>query len=170
MNPTLSGGLAALSAELARAVAAAVPSVVYVDAHPRRDASGIAWDEHHLVTVDHAIEREDDIEILLADGASATAKLVGRDPSTDVAILHTQTSLAPLPRTGIEELAVGHIVLALGTRTVRRARASASSARSTVRGGPGAAAKSTASSGRISTSTRASRAARSSTRKAGLSA
>ena len=114
MNPTLSGGLAALSAELARAVATAAPSVVYVDAHPRRDASGIAWDEHHLVTVDHAIEREDDIEILLADGASATAKLVGRDPSTDVAVLHTQTTLAPLPRAGIEQLAVGHIVLALG--------------------------------------------------------
>jgi S1-C subfamily serine protease len=47
------------------------PSIAYVDAHPRRDASGIAWDEHHIVTVDHAIEREDDIEILLAEREQA---------------------------------------------------------------------------------------------------
>jgi S1-C subfamily serine protease len=112
MNATLSS-LTALSTDLARAVADAGPSIVYVDAHPRRDASGIAWDEHHLVTVDHAIEREDDIDILLANGAKATARLVGRDPSTDVAVLHTDATLTPLARADLSELAVGHIVLAL---------------------------------------------------------
>jgi S1-C subfamily serine protease len=112
MNATLSS-LTALSTDLARAVAEAGPSIAYVDAHPRRDASGIAWDEHHLVTVDHAIEREDDIEILLANGAKATAQLVGRDPSTDVAVLRTDASLVPLARADLRDLAVGHIVLAL---------------------------------------------------------
>jgi len=114
MSTTISGGLAALSTELAQAVASAGPSIAYVDAHPRRDASGIAWDAHHLVTVDHAIDREDDIEILLADGAKATATLVGRDASTDVALLRTEATLAPLARATLAELAVGHIVLALG--------------------------------------------------------
>jgi S1-C subfamily serine protease len=112
MNATLSS-LTALSTDLARAGADAGPSIVYVDAHPRRDASGIAWDAHHLVTVDHAIEREDDIEILLANGAKATANLIGRDPSTDVAVLRTETTLVPLERADLTGLAVGHIVLAL---------------------------------------------------------
>jgi len=113
MNATLPGGLAALSADLARAVASAAPSVVYVDAHPRRDASGIAWDAHHVVTVDHAIDREDDIEILLGDEKTARATLVGRDSSTDVAVLRTEATLVPIERAGAE-LAVGHIVLAIG--------------------------------------------------------
>jgi hypothetical protein len=65
--------LVALSSELARAVATIATSVVYVDSHPRRDASGIVWDEHHVVTVDHAIEREDDIELLLGNGVGARA-------------------------------------------------------------------------------------------------
>lgn len=106
--------LAALSADIASAVARIGPSIAYVDAHPRRDASGFAWDDHHLVTVDHAIDREDDIELRFSDGATARATLVGRDPSTDVALLHTQTNLVASPRTTPDALAVGHIVLAVG--------------------------------------------------------
>lgn len=113
MNAATSS-LSALSIDLARAVADAGPAIVYVDAHPRRDASGIAWDAHHIVTVDHAIQREDDIEILLAGGATAKATLAGRDPSTDVALLRTDATLTPLPHASIQDLAVGHLVLALG--------------------------------------------------------
>ncbi|MBD5607205.1 MAG: serine protease [Candidatus Eremiobacteraeota bacterium] len=95
-------------------MATAVKSVVYVDAHPRRDASGIVWDEHHIVTVDHAIEREDEIDVLLADGATARASLVGRDATTDVALLHTDTTLVPARRADSKDLGVGTIVLAVG--------------------------------------------------------
>jgi S1-C subfamily serine protease len=114
MNASQSNSLAALSADLARAVATIAPSVVYVDAHPRRDASGIAWDEHHVVTVDHAIEREDDIELLLGNGATARATVVGRDPSTDLALLRTAATLQAAPRADLATLAVGHLVLAIG--------------------------------------------------------
>jgi len=114
MNATNASALAALSADLARAVATIGNSVAYVDAHPRRDASGFAWDEHHVVTVDHAVEREDDIELLLADGATARASLVARDPSTDVALLHTAATLVPAPRADLSDLSVGHLVLAVG--------------------------------------------------------
>jgi S1-C subfamily serine protease len=112
MNAAASS-LSALSIDLARAVADAGPAIVYVDAHPRRDASGIAWDDHHIVTVDHAIEREDDIDIILANGRKTTARVAGRDPSTDIALLYTDTALTPLRRARAEELAVGHLVLAL---------------------------------------------------------
>jgi S1-C subfamily serine protease len=114
MTTTDSSALAALSAELARAVATIGPSVVYVDANPRRDASGLVWDEHTIVTVDHVIEREDDIDILLAGGAKARATLAGRDPSTDLALLRTDATLAPAARANLAELAVGHLVLAVG--------------------------------------------------------
>lgn len=106
--------LAALSTDLTSAVATAAASVVYVDAHPRRDASGIVWDEHHVVTVEHAIDREDDIELLLEGGASARATLVGRDASTDVALLRTEARLTPARRAGLAPLAVGNLVLAVG--------------------------------------------------------
>ena len=109
-----SSALGALSNDLARAVAEVAPAVVYVDAHPRRDASGIVWDAHHIVTVDHAIEREDDIELLLGDGATARATLAGRDPSTDVALLHTAATLKPAPRSDLATLGIGHLVLAVG--------------------------------------------------------
>jgi len=113
MNASQSA-LAALSAELATAVATTGKSVVYVDAHPRRDASGIVWDAHHVVTVDHAIEREEDIELLLPDGGTARATLAGRDASTDVALLRTDTALLPLPRADLATLGIGHLVLAIG--------------------------------------------------------
>jgi S1-C subfamily serine protease len=114
MNATQTNSLAALSGDLAAAVAAISPSICYVDAHPRRDASGIAWDAHHIVTVDHVVEREEEIEVLLHDGATARATLVGRDPSTDVALLRTDAALAPAPRADLASLAVGHLVLAVG--------------------------------------------------------
>jgi S1-C subfamily serine protease len=114
MNASPSHSLVDLSADLARAVATIAPSVVYVDAHPRRDASGIAWDEHHVVTVDHAIEREDDIELLLGNGVTARATLVGRDSATDLALLHTDATLQAAPRADLATLAVGNLVLAVG--------------------------------------------------------
>jgi len=114
MNATQSNTLTALSADLASAVEAAARSVVYVDAHPRRDASGIVWDEHHVVTVAHAIDREDEIELLLPEGGTTVATLVGGDPSTDVALLRTNATLVPATRSTRADLAVGHLVLAVG--------------------------------------------------------
>lgn len=113
MNVSNPSALAALSADLAAAVASSGASVLYVDAHPRRDASGIAWDAHHVVTVDHAIEREDDIELLQDGGATARARLVGRDASTDVAVLRTEATLTPARRADPATLAVGNLVLAV---------------------------------------------------------
>jgi len=114
MNDTSLGNLAAFSEALAAVVAGASPSVAYVDAHPHRDASGFAWDDHHVVTVDHAIVREDDIDLRFADGTDARATLLARDPSTDLALLHTTATLAPLRRADLGAVGVGHIVLALG--------------------------------------------------------
>src|SRR5947209_11385052 len=114
-----SGVLAGLSRELADAVAAAGQSVVRVDARRRYPASGIVWTaDGHIVTADHVLEREEDITVGLADGTDAPAKLVGRDPSTDLALLKVEksglTAARPAP---VEEARVGNIVLAVGRPT-----------------------------------------------------
>jgi S1-C subfamily serine protease len=111
MNAT-SSALATLSTDLAQAVATSARSVVYVDAHPRRDVSGIVWDEHHVVTVAHGIDREDDIELLLG-GSKARATLAGYDGATDIALLRTAASLVPAKRATNDDIAVGNLVLAL---------------------------------------------------------
>jgi S1-C subfamily serine protease len=114
MSTTVSSALVALSDDLASAVERVAPSVVYVDGSPRRDASGLAWDEHMIVTVDHAIERDDEIEVYVDSGSHVRATLVGRDPSTDLALLRVDAALTPAPRASLEALRVGHIVLAVG--------------------------------------------------------
>ncbi len=111
---TAPNALLSLSNDLAAAVERIASSVVYVDASPRRDASGLALDEHTLVTVEHALDRDDEIEIILPEGERASAELVGRDPTTDLAILRTAATLRPAERGDVAALQVGHVVLAVG--------------------------------------------------------
>jgi serine protease DegQ len=105
--------LVALSGEIAAAVERISPSVVAVDAGRRRSSSGFSWDEHHVATADHALE-DDDVTLTLHDGSTAKASIVGRDPSTDIALLHTDARLEAVPRGDLEALKVGHFVLAIG--------------------------------------------------------
>jgi S1-C subfamily serine protease len=114
MNSTETSPLAALSEQLAAAVAGIAPSLVYVDGSARRDASGIVWNERTIVTADHTLERDDEIELVLEGGRRVAATLAGRDPSTDLAILRAAVDLPAAPRAARNEPAVGHVVLAAG--------------------------------------------------------
>jgi S1-C subfamily serine protease len=114
MSLNVQSALVALSNELAAAVERVAPSLVYVDGSPRRDATGIVWSAQTIVTVDHALDRDEDIEIVLPSGERAAATLAGRDPSTDVAILRAEIDVPPAPRAGHDALAPGHVVLAAG--------------------------------------------------------
>jgi S1-C subfamily serine protease len=100
---------------LAAAVEIAGASVVRVEARRRGPSSGIVWSSDGvIVTADHKIEREDGIEVGLPDGRKVPARLAGRDPGTDLAILRAEaTGLQPAAWAGIETLKVGHLALAL---------------------------------------------------------
>jgi S1-C subfamily serine protease len=113
MNATTPSALAALSNDLAAAVERIASSIVYVDASARRDASGVALDEHTVVTVDHVLDRDEDIELILAGDARCSAEVIGRDPTTDLALLRTSASLAPAARADLADIKIGHIVLAV---------------------------------------------------------
>ncbi|WP_298834579.1 Do family serine endopeptidase [uncultured Piscinibacter sp.] len=75
----------------------------------------IVTPDGYLLTNNHVIEGADDIEVQLTDGRTATARLVGTDPETDVAVLKVQLDRVPAIRLGnTENLQVGDVVLAIG--------------------------------------------------------
>src|SRR5215469_10641456 len=75
-----------LSNELAGIVQAVNPHVVSVKARRHYPSSGLLWGAHVVVTADHTIHRDEDIAVTLPDGKTAGARLVGRDPRTDLAV------------------------------------------------------------------------------------
>lgn len=107
--------------ELAEAVAQITPDVVRLNGRPRIPSTGMVWSEGTIVTASHTIHHDEEVGIAFADGEEGTAKLVGRDPSTDVAVLKAGTRKPAAPRT--DALRVGNIVLAIGRpgRSVRAA-------------------------------------------------
>jgi len=71
--------------------------------------------EGYLLTNNHVIEGADDIEVQLADGRKARAKLVGTDPESDIAVLKIALERLPVVAFGsADALQVGDIVLAIG--------------------------------------------------------
>ena len=71
--------------------------------------------EGYILTNNHVVESADEIEIALADGRKAVAKLVGTDPETDLAVI--KVNLKDLPAITLAQLdqtRVGDVVLAIG--------------------------------------------------------
>lgn len=110
----MAGSLKDFSSELAGAVDRAGQSVVRIDARRGRAGSGIVWDDGLVVTADHVVENEDEIQVT-ANGKTVKATVVGRDPGTDLAVLRVEGLGAPaFPRGSSGELKIGHLVLAIG--------------------------------------------------------
>jgi serine protease DegS len=78
--------------------------------------SGVIVDESgHIITNNHVIANATTIRVQLADGRSGVAKVVGRDPDTDLALLSIQLTKLPVMRLGrSDRLQVGDEVLAIG--------------------------------------------------------
>lgn len=106
--------LSQLSEETAAVIETASKSLVRVDARRRISGSGVVWDVGGLiVTADHVLERDEDIGVALPDGKEAAAAIVGRDPSTDLALLKVEAAgLTAAPRGPAPKL--GNLVFALG--------------------------------------------------------
>jgi serine protease DegS len=78
--------------------------------------SGVIVDRNgHIVTNHHVIAGSDQISVQLADGRTAKARVVGRDPDTDLAVLKVDLPGAPVMTLGrSDHVAVGDVVLAIG--------------------------------------------------------
>ncbi len=135
-------GASALSSAFRSAANRALPAVVRVKVTTRRllpdphalpfpspdggserrslgTGSGVLLDETgHILTNNHVIENSERVTVTLADGREYNARLVGADPSTDVAVIRIQPlgrERFPAAKLGdSDDLKVGDWVLALG--------------------------------------------------------
>jgi serine protease DegS len=78
--------------------------------------SGVIVDKDgHIVTNQHVIANADSIRVQLGDGRVADARIVGRDPDTDLAVLKIDLPNLPVATFGrSDQLRVGDVVLAIG--------------------------------------------------------
>jgi S1-C subfamily serine protease len=111
---TMTNLLVELSDALADAAKQAGESTVLVNARRRIPASGVAYRKDLILTANHLVERDDDINIALPDGTEIPATVAGRDRGSDLALLKLE-SAAAAPATAAKSPArVGQIALALG--------------------------------------------------------
>jgi S1-C subfamily serine protease len=83
----MSAELIELSNALAQVTEHAAASVVAVHTEARGSSSGVVWREGVIVTAEHALRRDEEIQVTLPDGRVVPATFAGRDPSTDLAVL-----------------------------------------------------------------------------------
>ncbi|HEV3422308.1 MAG TPA: Do family serine endopeptidase [Paraburkholderia sp.] len=75
----------------------------------------IVSSEGYILTNQHVVDGADQIEIALADGRTTTAKVIGVDPETDLAVLKVNLTNLPTITLGrMEQTRVGDVVLAIG--------------------------------------------------------
>ncbi len=108
--------LSELSNAMADLVERAGGSIVRVEGRSRMPATGVVYSaDGVIVTAHHVVERDDNLAVGLANGESVAAQLVGRDPSTDLAVLRVASGqLAAASWVDAGELRVGNLALALG--------------------------------------------------------
>jgi len=75
----------------------------------------IISEDGYIVTNNHVIEDSDEVQVVLNDKRTFTAKLVGADPGTDLALLKVDSPVLPFISFGNSDvLKVGEWVLAVG--------------------------------------------------------
>jgi serine protease DegQ len=83
----------------------------------RSGGSGVVVDPEkgHILTNNHVIEDAVRIEVVLSDGRLLSARLVGRDIGTDLAVIEVAArDLTTMPVGDSDEVRVGDVVLAIG--------------------------------------------------------
>jgi S1-C subfamily serine protease len=103
------------SKELAEATAKAGAFTVAVHTESRGSSSGIIWRPGIVVTAEHALRHDEEMQVTLADRQTAEAKLVGRDPSTDIAVLRSDAAKNAAPAfADTAALQPGNVALVVG--------------------------------------------------------
>lgn len=126
------GILKSFENSIIRLFESAAPSVCYITtAHLRRDfwsrnimeipagsGSGFIWDKSgHIVTNYHVVMNSEKISVTLSDQTTWQAKLVGIEPSKDLAVLKIDappSQLKPIKVGSSSKLRVGQFVMAIG--------------------------------------------------------
>ena len=107
--------LVALSAGFAGLIRDVAPSLVSIQS-ARARSTGFSWRPGLIVAAENALADDGESSIVAHDGASSPAHIVGRDPSTDVALLRIErTDLPTAPPTAALPTA-GALAVVAGAR------------------------------------------------------
>jgi S1-C subfamily serine protease len=111
---TNSDPLVSFSDRVQALVERAAPHVVRVEGRGRSASSGVAFSSDGLVVATHhSLDRDEEIAVGLPSGETSSADVLGRDPTTDLAVLRVKGGgLAPV-EWGDAPLAAGALVVAV---------------------------------------------------------
>src|SRR5271169_5710624 len=115
--------LQTLSNAIQHVAESASPSVVSISSDAG-NGTGVVWDDQgHIVTAYHVIRHLEEVEVNSDSGETFNAKVVGRDRSSDLALLKIEAKLPPIQKGDSESLKVGQFVLALASPVGAKASA-----------------------------------------------
>lgn len=106
--------LRALSDGMADAVEKAGQFVVRVNSRRRRGASGLVYGGGMVLMADHALQREEGITVERSDDRRLPARILGRDPASDLALLKVEGLEGEVAKPAAEAARVGQISLGVG--------------------------------------------------------
>jgi S1-C subfamily serine protease len=110
----MSATLMEVSDALAQATERAAAHLVAVHTEPRGSSSGVIWRTGIIATAEHALRRDEEIHVTLGDGRVVVATLVGRDPSTDLAVLKCAEANSSAQAATNAPLKPGNLTLVVG--------------------------------------------------------
>jgi S1-C subfamily serine protease len=105
--------LSQFSNALAARAEAAKNAVVAIRLAHGRHITGMVWQSGVVLASEQSLPRKDEFELVAPGGSLLTARIAGRDPSTNIAILRPAPPLAS-PSVAAGEAQVGAIALAIG--------------------------------------------------------
>jgi S1-C subfamily serine protease len=115
----MSDALIELSNALAAATKGAAAHTVAVHTGSRGSSSGVMWRAGIVVTSDHALRSDEEIRVTLPDERVVSATLVGRDATTDVAVLKCPEGTSAVTAFGDPaSLTAGSLALVVGRTRV----------------------------------------------------
>jgi len=83
------------------------------------EGAGVVYDTNgNILTDEHVVAGATSVKVRFQDGKSASAKVLGTDPSTDVAVIHVDvpaSQLHPIPLADSSRAQVGDPVVAIGS-------------------------------------------------------
>jgi S1-C subfamily serine protease len=106
--------LAQFSNALAARAEAAKSAVVAIRLAHGRHITGMVWRSEIVVASEQSLPRKDDFELVGSGGSLLTARIAGRDPSTNIAVLRLAEPIAA-PSIAVGEAQTGAVALAVGT-------------------------------------------------------
>ncbi len=69
----------------------------------------------YIVTNNHVVDEADEVKVFLQDGREFTAKIIGRDPKADLAVIKIEAKELPVvPMADSDKVEVGDVVIAIG--------------------------------------------------------